>query len=294
MRMQFVSKIEGNLRSFKNIFTRRRTSCVLDGSYASVFKGKSMNFDELREYVAGDDVKDIDWKATSRSGKVLVRQYVAEKKHNVMFLLDSNRRMLGSTKSHEEKRTLAIMAAGSLALMVNRNADYVGMTFMDGTKLKHHPFRTGLANIEIMLEEYYRSVRENNASDLNKTIEYILKSYNRKMVIFLVSDIQGFHDISDQNLRRLKANHDVLALTMNDADFAKGKLYDLTDDHYVDDFFLKDKKLCRLIAKRKEELSEENEERFKVHGIVQAEFDNSPELEKDLIEMLSRHKFEKR
>ena len=78
MRMNYISKVQSNLKGNTNIQTNRATSRILDGSYHSIYKGRSMNFDELREYVAGDDIKDMDWKASARSQKLLVRQYIAE------------------------------------------------------------------------------------------------------------------------------------------------------------------------------------------------------------------------
>ena len=95
MNLDYVSKIKFGLKRYKTIATDKTTSRVLDGSYNSIYKGRSMNFDELREYVPGDDIKDIDWKATSRSQKVLIRSYIAEKKHNIMLVMDANHRMLG-------------------------------------------------------------------------------------------------------------------------------------------------------------------------------------------------------
>ena len=97
MRMTYITKIQANIKRFQTVHTRRSTNRVLDGSYKSIFKGRSMNFDELREYVPGDDIKDIDWKASSRSQKMLVRQYIAERKHNIMLVFDTNRRMLGDS-----------------------------------------------------------------------------------------------------------------------------------------------------------------------------------------------------
>ena len=76
---------------------------LLDGSYRSIYKGKSMNFDDLREYIPGDNVKDIDWKASSRSKNLLVKQYIAEKKHNVLLVIDTNRKMLGASSKQEIK-----------------------------------------------------------------------------------------------------------------------------------------------------------------------------------------------
>ena len=113
MNLDYVSKIKFGLKRYKTIATDKATSRVLDGSYNSIYKGRSMNFDELREYVPGDDIKDIDWKATSRSQKVLIRQYIAEKRHNIMLVMDANRRMLASTKTGEDKGEVALMAGGT-------------------------------------------------------------------------------------------------------------------------------------------------------------------------------------
>lgn len=77
------------MKGYKTIYTTKATSRIIDGSYNSIYKGRSMNFDELREYVVGDDIKDMDWKASARSQKLLVRQYIAEKKHNIMLVMDA-------------------------------------------------------------------------------------------------------------------------------------------------------------------------------------------------------------
>ena len=95
MKMTYISRIQGNMKGYKTIYTTKATSRIIDGSYNSIYKGRSMNFDELREYVVGDDIKDMDWKASARSQKLLVRQYIAEKKHNIMLVMDAGKRMLG-------------------------------------------------------------------------------------------------------------------------------------------------------------------------------------------------------
>ena len=76
MRKSYLNKIKANI----SIYARKNTSSLLDGSYRSIFKGKSLNFDDLREYVVGDNVKDIDWKASARSRKLLVKEYIADGK----------------------------------------------------------------------------------------------------------------------------------------------------------------------------------------------------------------------
>lgn len=81
MNMKYITKIKANL----SIYTKKKTSNILEGTYNSIYKGKSMNFEDLREYVIGDNVKDIDWKASARSNRILIKQYIAEK--NIMYYL---------------------------------------------------------------------------------------------------------------------------------------------------------------------------------------------------------------
>ena len=88
MKMKYITKIKANLE----IYTKKKTSNILEGTYNSIYKGKSMNFEDLREYVIGDNVKDIDWKASARSNKILIKQYIAEKKHNILFILDTGKK----------------------------------------------------------------------------------------------------------------------------------------------------------------------------------------------------------
>ena len=79
MRNDYILKVKANL----SIYARQKTINILDGAYVSVYKGRSMDFDDLRPYVVGDNVKDIDWKSSSRSRNLLIRRFVAEKRHNV-------------------------------------------------------------------------------------------------------------------------------------------------------------------------------------------------------------------
>ena len=93
MEMKYITKVKASI----SIQTRKKTTNLLEGMYNSIYKGKSMNFQDLREYVVGDNIKDIDWKASARSDKILIKQFIAEKKHNVLFIIDSGKKMLGDS-----------------------------------------------------------------------------------------------------------------------------------------------------------------------------------------------------
>lgn len=294
MRMRYVSKIQANLKRYQKISSKKTTGNMLDGSYRSIYKGNSLNFDELREYVPGDDIKNMDWKASARSHKLLVRQYVAEKKHNVMLVFDSNARMLADSKNLEEKRELAILGAGTLAYFVNRNGDEISATFATETSVNHIPFKSGLGHIETILENYHKSVTPNNQSDLNAALEYIVRHFKRKMILIIATDLQGLHTLSDVNLKRILVAHDVLLLHISDADLQEGKLYNLKESSYMSDFFLKDRKLIQRARERKLEMEAEALEKMKKYGIANVTLDDEEELDREMIDLLNKHKLEKR
>lgn len=290
MRMRYVSKIQANLKRYQTIQTMHHTAQVLDGSYKSIYKGRSMNFDELREYVPGDEIKDIEWKASARSQKMLVRQYIAEKKHNIMLVMDTNRRMLGDSEGNEEKRELAIMSAGTMAYFVNRSGDYVSATFATENSIQHFPFKTGLANIELILENYHKYVTMTNASDINAPLAYILRNFKRKMILLIVTDLSGIKAMTDQNIKRLLVAHDVLVLNISDADLDGCKAYDIENGDYLPDFFSQDKKLAKIAKEKKDALQKECMEKLKSYGIPCSTVDYLDELEMEIIRLLEKHK----
>ena len=108
----YIPRIKSNI----SIYASKKTSNILDGEYKSIYKGRSMEFDDLREYVIGDDVKDIDWKSSSRTGKILIRRYIAEKKHNILFIYDVNKKMIADSIEGDNKKNIAIMASRNFGI----------------------------------------------------------------------------------------------------------------------------------------------------------------------------------
>ena len=294
MKMKYISKITSNLKRYKSIRTNRVTSRVLDGSYRSVYKGRSMNFDELREYVAGDDIKDMDWKASARSQKLLVKQYVAEKKHNIMLVLDTNCRMLADTLEIQEKREVALMSAGTLAYLINQNGDYTGAIFPTKQSLKYYPFKTGLMNIENILENYHKHVTEDNVSSINTALEYIVRHFRRNMIIIIVTDIQGIHGISESILKRLMVMNDVLMINVSDTTMSlengekdpSSGVYSLEKKNYLSEFFTKDKELARLQEHNRKKVYEECVSKLKRFGISYTTINHEEEMDQTIIELL--------
>lgn len=294
MKMKYISRIQAGLRAFSRLDTRRAASRILDGSYNSIYKGRSMNFDELREYVAGDNIKDMDWKASARSGKLLVRQYIAEKKHDIMLVFDTNKRMLGDSKDGIEKKDIATMSSGTLAYMVNHQGDYIGATFFAENGVKHFPFKMDLINVELILQEYNKAVTMDNNSDLNDALEYIVRNFKRRMIIILVTDTTGIHRLSEVVLKRLLVRHDVLLINISDTDITGKNLYDLETGGYLPDFMTGSKKLTRHLTNERIRMEVEGMEKLKRLGIASSTFDCNDNMDTQIAELLSKHRYEKR
>lgn len=300
------------------------TSRILDGSYRSVYKGRSMNFDELREYVVGDDIKDIDWKASARSQKLLVKQYIAEKKHNIMLVLDTNRRMLADTLALQEKQEVALFSAGTLAYLINQNGDYTGAIFPTEHSLQHYPFKTGLINIENILEHYHKSATMENRSSINTALDYIVRNFRRNMIVVIVTDLQGIMDIPETTLKRLLVMNDVLMINVGDARIGSlskelpksnpqlktgtdsspspshslasrikkaikpaPQVYNLEQDEYLSAFFTEDKKLAKIQEEKQQKMYQECVNKLKKYGISFDTINHIEEIEQTITKLLT-------
>ena len=290
MNLDYVSRIKFGLKRYKTIATDKATSRILDGSYNSIYKGRSMNFDELREYVPGDDVKDIDWKATSRSQKVLVRQYIAEKKHNVMLVMDANRRMLGDTKTGEDKGDVALIAGGTLGYMVTDNGDYVSGLYYHDDKMERSPFKTGFLNLEFLLEGYHKCLTPTNSSELNGILKYIIYNIKRRMIIVLITDTEGITKLDDSLLGQITMVHDCLLINVSDADLFGKKVYNVEKNVYFPPYVSMSKSLQRKQKQMQEEMEKAAVKKLNRYGIPWVTVDTTERIDGKIAELLEKNK----
>ena len=286
MIMSFIPKIKSNI----TIYATRKTTNILDGSYKSIYRGKTMNFEDLREYVIGDNIKDIDWKASSRSNTLLVRQFIAEKKHNIMFVFDSGKKVLGDTLKIETKKNVMIMAAGILAYIANKNGDYVGAIYNKDNYIRYFPFRSSMYNIEKILSSYDNDMNTSEESMLSKSLEYIQKNIRRRMIMFIITDLEGLEKINEDTLKKLRLQHDVLVMNISDAELFGELAYNVEDEYYFPKMVLNDPKLAEIEKKTKQEVFEKSEKTLKKYGVPIVTIDNSKECVLKIIELLERYR----
>lgn len=201
------------------IVAHRRTWGLLDGEYASVFRGRSLDYDDLREYVPGDEIRDIDWKATARHGAPLVKRYVATRKQTVLLVVDTGRSMAALAPSGESKKDIAIQAAGMLGYLAVRHGDLVGLISGDGERTRMLEPAAGEANLERLLRAIDRaSTLDAAPSRFAEQLAYLAEHVRRRMLVVVVTDDGGLRPGDDALLRRMHAQHEVLWVVVADAD----------------------------------------------------------------------------
>jgi len=196
-----------------HIITSRMVNDVLAGEYHSTFKGRGMEFDEVREYIPGDEIRSIDWNVTARTGTPYVKKYVEERELTVMLLYDaSSSGRFGSVA--KTKAELAAELCAVLAFSAIRNNDKVGLIiFTDEVELFIPP-KKGRGHVLRVIRDvlYYRP--RGTGTNIAGALEYLKKVTHRKTVAFLVSDFLA--EDYQQALSIANRAHDVIAVTITD------------------------------------------------------------------------------
>jgi uncharacterized protein (DUF58 family) len=195
------------------ITTRKVVNDVLAGEYTSVFKGRGMEFDEVREYMPGDDVRTIDWNVTARMDRPYIKRYVEERELTVFFLVDlSASGAFGSVK--KLKNEIAAEFCALLSFSAVKNNDKVGLiVFTDRVEL-YVPPKKGTTHVLRLIRELLNFKPKAVKTDIGGTLDYFAKVAKKRAVVFLVSDFQseGF----EKAMRIIAKRHDLIAVPVTD------------------------------------------------------------------------------
>jgi len=192
-------------------FFGRDTSGLLEGGRYALVHTRSLEFDDLRPYVPGDDVRDIDWKASARSGQVLIKRFVSEKHHKILVVADAGRNATAQAPSGERKSDIAAHLIGAIGLITLRRSDEIGMVFGDVRGCVDIRLRRGETHIENMLHRFHHQTTNSPApSNIVTQLNWVAKHYRHPLLIFVVSDEPEIDDGLADVLTRLTARHDVM------------------------------------------------------------------------------------
>ena len=196
-----------------HITTNHRVNDVLAGQYHSAFKGRGIEFAEVREYQAGDEIRAIDWNVTARMGRPFIKEFQEERELTVMLLVDvSASGIFGTARA---KNDVAAEIAATLSFSAIKNQDKVGLCLFTDRVEKYIPPKKGRGHVWRVIEEVLNFEPEHRGTDLAKPLEYINHVLYRKAICFVISDFFSSSSF-EKPLRIAGRKHDMIAVTITD------------------------------------------------------------------------------
>ncbi len=195
------------------ITTSRKVTDVFAGKYQSVFKGSGMEFDEVRNYNPGDEIRSIDWNVTARMGHPFVKKFVEERELTIMILLDVSMSEKYGTVGNL-KSEIAAELCSVIAFSATQNNDKVGMiTFTDKVE-RFIPPRKGLRHVLRVIREGLYNAPTGSGTDIKNVLEHLNRVSTRRTITFIISDFidKGY----EKTLSITNKRHDVIAVSVTD------------------------------------------------------------------------------
>jgi uncharacterized protein (DUF58 family) len=291
-----VTSLLQRVKSKMAIFARRKARGVLDGEYGSVFRGRSLDFDDLRAYIPGDEVRDIDWKASARHGSPLIKRYVAVRRQTVLLIADTGRNMAAESRDGETKKDIAVMALGVVGYLAHRHGDVVGLVCGDANGTRTLPAKAGEAHLERLLREVDSAARlDAGPSRIVDQLEHVARTVKGRFLLFVVADELAASPDTEQLLRRLRAQHEILWLTIRDAELAgQGSApqdaFNVADSSVLVGHLAASPEIAAAYAKATEERDAGRHAMFRRTGITQGHVTGSSAVMTELFALLERHR----
>ena len=220
---EFTREILRKVRQIE-IRSNRLVSEALAGSYHSAFKGQGIDFEEVREYQAGDEVRSIDWNVTAKMGTPFVKQYREERELTILLAIDvSDSGTFGSSKRSKRERLAELGAL--LAFSANRNGDKVGLLLFSDQVEQYLPPNKGQKHVLRVLREILFHPNQSKKTDLNEGLRFINRVMRRRAVVFLLSDFiiseynsqeESVEDLFFKELASTRRRHDLVCARIHD------------------------------------------------------------------------------
>jgi uncharacterized protein (DUF58 family) len=195
------------------IVANRAVNDLFAGQYKSVFRGRGMEFDEVREYQPGDDIRSIDWNVTARTGNCFVKRFCEERELTVLFLIDvSASGVFGSTQ--RSKLDLVVEVAALLMFSALKNNDKVGLVTFCDEVLDYYPPRKGKSHVLHLIRELVGQQPVARQTNVQAALDFLNHVQKRRAVVFLVSDFLA--PSARRTLAVTKRRHDLTAIAISD------------------------------------------------------------------------------
>jgi len=277
------------------IISRKAARDIFAGQYHSAFKGRGMEFSEVREYQAGDDVRFIDWNVSSRLGRLFIKQFVEERELTIILAIDLSA-SLQFVSGGKSKKDIAVELSALIAFTAMLNNDKVGLLiFTDHIEIFVPP-KKGRTHLLRLIRDISEFQPQGRSTAIGSAMAYLTSLLKKKAVIFLISDFLDDHFATALKIASRK--HDLIAVTINDrreraapprgmfqlkdlengADFSADFSRDSTRSAYQDIHLARSAQLTEL---------------FRKYSIDSIRIDSESEYEKPLFDMFlkRKHKF---
>ncbi len=278
------------IRRAVSLYTKRKTTNILDGDFSSIYKGRSIEFEDLKEYTYGDDVNDIDWKASMRTSRVVVRRYLMEKRHNVLFICDRGKKMLGDTSKGDGKKELMLMTFGSLAYILGRNGADFALAFPGDRCAEKSYFKTGSEHLEGLIYNYADKCTTDSDYSLTDTVEEVLNTVHKRMIIFLITDIEGLSGLSEGLIKSLTTKNDLFIINIDDAYLTGEVVYDNEQGWYEKLFVSHNVKLRHEEIKLRQDILTNTSQICKRYKACMVTISSEADIIESTIAMIERYK----
>ena len=197
-----------------HIKSRRTVSTIMAGQYRSVFRGSGIEFEEVREYSPGDDVKAIDWKVSARMGKPFIKLYREERESIVMLLIDMSASLNFGTFSGQ-KLEKAAEVASVLAFNAIKNNDKVGVIFFTDRVEKYIPPKKGSGHIWRVIQEIFTFRPQGRGTDISCAVDYLARIMKKRCFAFVLSDFLG--QDYEKSLKTASRRHELIGIQIYDS-----------------------------------------------------------------------------
>jgi len=210
-----MSQVKEILKKIKklDIKTKQLVDGIISGNYHSVFKGQGIEFSEIRDYRAGDDIRTIDWKVTARFNHPYIKEFIEERDLQVYFIIDISGSGNFGTNISKKEKSLEIIS--SLMFAALRNNDGIGIFLITDNIEKYIPARKGRKHVLELLNILTTFTPNFTKTNLKKPLEQASKIIKRKSIVFVISDFID-NDEFLKPLKILRKRHDVIALRITD------------------------------------------------------------------------------
>lgn len=192
------------------IYTRRLLNSALAGDSRSALKGTGFEFDQIREYQMGDDIRFIDWKASARANNILVKQYIEERSRTIILAIDCSQSTLFASDTHRRFDVIARIAS-VLALVAEYGKDHVGLVLFAEQVELFIPPKRGQMHVRTIMEKIFTHKPTSRGTNINSVLDFIAGRVKEKSMVFILSDFIT-DDSFKKRLHVFARKHDCVAI----------------------------------------------------------------------------------